>query len=110
MNALRRAAGLIAALLVAGSGGLLVAGAPAIGGLLLLVGGGLAAWQGWRLWQSRRDPYDLGRLQEREPDPPEEADEDAIVDPDGTTYCHHCGHAVPPPLRVCPECGRSLGG
>jgi Predicted nucleic acid-binding protein, consists of a PIN domain and a Zn-ribbon module len=113
MAAFRRYAGLIAALLLALAGGVLVGGVPILGGLLLLLGLGLAAWQGWNLWRTRPDPYDLNRLWE-EPFPDEplpEADESFPDEEDrelDLRYCHACGHAVPPPYATCPDCGRPL--
>jgi len=109
MNGFRRAAGLLAALLVVAIGAALLSAAPLVGVLLLVVGAGAALWQGRQLLAARRDPYDLSRLWEREPEPEDEADEDAVSDDEGTLLCHACGHAVPHPLRVCPECGRPLG-
>lgn len=111
MNRLRRAAGLIAALIVLAVGAGLLFAAPPLGVLLLVIGAGAAVWQGRQLLASRRDPYDLSRLWE--PEPEDQADEGAVdamdSDDDGTLLCHACGHAVPHPLRVCPECGRALG-
>ena len=108
MSAFRRIAGLIAALVVAAFGAALLASAvPLLGGLLLVLGVGFAFWQVRLLRASRRDPYDLSRLWEREPEPEEEADEDAVED-EGTLYCHSCGHAVPRRFHVCPECRRPL--
>lgn len=109
MNGLRRAAGLIAALLVIVIGVVLLPAAPPFGVLLLVVGAGAAVWQARQLLASRRDPYDLTRLWEREPEMEDEADENAVSDDEETLLCHACGHAVPHPLRVCPECGRPLG-
>lgn len=114
MSQLRRSAGLIAALILALTGGVFVGGSPLLGGALLLVGLGAAIYQARQLFerQPRADPYDLNRLWEQpapEPDddaPDEEAD--ALIDDDGTVYCYGCGHAVPPPFARCPECGRQL--
>lgn len=107
MGTFRRYAGLIAAMLLAAFGGGLLTTVPALGGALLLGGGILAAGQIRILRAARRDPYDLARLWEREPEPPEEADESAVED-DGTLYCHACGHAVPRPFHFCPDCRRPL--
>jgi len=131
MDALRRWAGLISALLVAlmgialvglslfvgtdmGGGGVAISDGDEIGPRhflgfgLLFVGGFAAFYQIRKLYQARQDPYDLSRLWEEAPAPIPEPDEDAIDD-DGTLLCHACGHAVPPPYTRCPECGRSLG-
>ncbi len=108
MSGLRRAAGLIAALLVLVIGAALLPAAPLFGVLLIVIGAGAGVWQGRQLLAARRDPYDLSQLWEREPEPEDEADE-TDMDDDGTLLCHACGHAVPHPLRVCPECGRRLG-
>lgn len=104
---LRRASGLIAAVVLAAFGGALLFSAPPLGALLVAVGGGAVFWQIRHLLASRRDPYDLSRLWEREPEPPEEADEEAVED-EGTLYCHSCGHAVPRAFHACPECRRPL--
>ena len=111
MAALRQAAGLIAALILALAGGALVGGSPLLGGALLVVGLGAGAWQAWQLWQSRRDPYDLSRLwEEREDEPEETADESGWDGEEAELlYCHNCGHGVPPPHVRCPECGQTLG-
>ena len=110
MNGLRRAAGLIAGLLILATGAALLGAAPPLGALLLITGIGAAVWQGKQLLAAHRDPYDLSRLWEQVPERPAEPPDDA-VDPDdeNTLLCHACGHAVPAPLRVCPECGRPLG-
>jgi len=112
MGTFRRAAGLIAALILLLAGGALVGGDPILGGALLVVGAGASVWQGWQLWKSRRDPYDLSRLWD-DPlpgdEPEEEPDPDSFyTEDDGTLYCHGCGHAVPATLARCPECGRQL--
>lgn len=114
MTGLRQAAGLIAALILALAGGVLVGGSPLLGGALLVVGLGAGAWQAWQLWRNRRDPYDLSRLWEHDSsndEPEESADEDdwqGNGEPE-LLYCHHCGHGVPPPHVRCPECGQRLG-
>lgn len=105
----RRAAGLIAALVLALAGGFFVVGSPLLGAALLVIGLGAGAWQAWRLWQNRRDPYDLSRLWEHEE--PEETAEEYPMEDNGEPellYCHNCGHGVPPPHARCPECGLSL--
>ncbi len=107
MAAFRRAAGLIAAFLVSAFGGVLLLGTPLLGAPLLLAGLGAALWQTRQLLAARRDPYDLSRLWEPAPEPPAEADEDAVED-EGTLYCHSCGHAVPRQFHRCPECQRPL--
>ena len=109
METLRRSAGLIAAVLVAASGSVLAFGAPGLGLPLLVIGALAAIWQGRLLLASRQDPYDLSRLWDREPEPPDGGpDEEDLVDEEGTLYCHGCGHAVPAPYAACPECGRRL--
>ena len=108
MEALRRSAGLIAAVLVAASGGVLTFGAPVLGLPLLVVGAVAAVWQARQQIASRQDPYDLSRLWEREQEPPGEAEPEEDVEDDGTVYCHACGHAVPEPFAMWPECGRTL--
>lgn len=110
LNELRHAAGLIAALVLATLGFFLIAGAPLIGGALLVLGAGAAFWQAARLFRqrAREDPYDLNRLWERPPPPPEEADENAVDADEETLFCHQCGHAVPPAFARCPECGLRL--
>ena len=109
MSGLRRAAGLIAALLVLVIGAALLPAAPLFGVLLIVIGAGAGVWQGRQLLAARRDRYDLSRLWEREPEQEDAVDEAAVDDDDGTLLCHACGHAVPHPLRVCPDCGRPLG-
>ena len=107
MTTVRQTAGLIAVVLVAAMGCLFLSAAPPLGALLLVVGVGAAHRQIRQLLAARRDPYDLSRLWEKEPEPPDEADEEAVED-EGTLYCHSCGHAVPRPFHVCPECRRPL--
>ena len=107
MAAFRQSAGLIAAVLVAAFGGLLAFSTPVLGAALLVVGIVAVLWQGRQLLDARRDRYDLSRLWEREPEPPDEPDESDLED-DGTLYCHACGHAVPRQFHRCPECNRPL--
>lgn len=109
MQKLRRAAGLISALVLFLAGAVLIGPVPYFGLPVMLVGGAASIYQAWRLWGSRpapTDPYDLSRLWEEEPldDDPE----DLLMDDTGTLYCHHCGHAVPAPYATCPECGHRL--
>ncbi len=113
MAAFRRIAGLIAAILLIAMGGVLAVGAPPpLGIALLAVGLGAAVWQAHRLYAERRDPYDLSRLWETEPERPSEPDEEeeamAAGEDDGTLYCHSCGHAVPRQFHFCPGCRRQL--
>ena len=107
MATFRRTAGLIAALLVAAFGAIVLPGSRLIGAALLAVGIGAALWQIRELFDARRDPYDLSRLWEREPEPPDEPDE-TLTEDEGTLYCHSCGHAVPRQFHRCPECHRPL--
>lgn len=112
MAAIRRYAGLIAALLLIafGLGFVLGGSSRALGLALVLIGGVAAALQVRALAaEPKPDPYDLSRLWERDSDgeEAEEADEDAIDD-DGTLYCHSCGHAVPRAYGSCPDCRRPL--
>ena len=108
MTTFRRAAGLIAAILLMAMGGVLAIGVPPLGIPLLMVGMGAAVWQAHRMYAERSDPYDLSRLWDREPEPPAEADEESPQEDDGTLYCHSCGHAVPRQFHVCPDCHRQL--
>ncbi len=131
MEALRRWAGLISALLLflsgislvglslfvgsdMGGGGVAYSDGGEIGPrhflgfALFFIGGFAAFYQIRKLYHARQDPYDLSRLYEEAPTPLPEPDENA-VDDDGTLLCHACGHAVPPPHTRCPDCGRPLG-
>jgi uncharacterized paraquat-inducible protein A len=104
----RKSAGLIASILVAGMGALLLfSGMPLIGIPLFFGGLALAIWQGITLVQNRPDPYDLSRLWETEPAPEDEPDEDWGEDK-SLGFCHNCGHAVPEPYARCPECGTTV--
>ena len=71
--------------------------------------GGLAGlWTGWRRQKAAR--YDLRRLSDPPPDPPEEPYLDAI--PEGEVsapYCGWCDECYPPGTYRCRECGRELG-
>lgn len=107
MQGFRNAAGLIAAVILAGLGGLLVPGSPLVGGTLCLVGIAAAVWQGLRLKQNRTDPYDLKKLWDTD-DEPETPVADDETDPDATAYCHRCGHAVTRNYARCPDCGSPL--
>jgi len=109
MKTIRSAAGLIAAVLLAAWGTLVLvfAGQHVLGAAMMLFGAATAVWQGKRLWESRQDPYDLSKLWDQEPDPDAEPDEDWEGDRD-TVYCYNCGHAVAEPFARCPECGLQL--
>lgn len=107
MTTLRQAAGLIAAVLVAAFGFALMSASTFLGGGLVVVGAIIGVWHLRNLAQARRNPYDLSRLWEREPEPPDEADETQVED-EGTLYCHGCGHAVPHQFHRCPDCNRPL--
>lgn len=107
MAKMRKAAGLIAALILVAFGLLAAQGLPLIGYIIMGIGAAAAIWQAKVLWGAREDPYDLNKLWER----PEEADEpeyELLTDETGTPYCHNCGHAVPEPFARCPECGQSV--
>ena len=109
MQKLRRAAGLISALVLFLAGAVLIGPVPFLGLPVMLTGGAAAIWQAWRLWGTRpapSDPYDLSRLWED--DTLDEDPEDMLTDEEGTLYCHHCGHAVAGPFARCPECGAKL--
>lgn len=116
MATFRRAAGLIAAILLLVIGiGLAATGSPVLGLLVVLAGFVSGIWQVARLWRTRTrrsDPYDLSRLWDYDPSDPvaEEAlEEEARRAAQATTlYCHHCGHAVPDLFAHCPECGQRL--
>lgn len=107
MATLRKAAGLICALILMTCGMFLAGGIPLVGIPLMLVGLGAAIWQAKELYASRQDPYDLNKLWDR-PAEDEEPDYELLTDEEGTPYCHHCGHAVPRPYAHCPECGNPV--
>lgn len=108
MQVFRKTAGLIASILVAGMGCLLLfSGLSVVGVPLFFAGLGLAVWQGVTLARNRQDPYDLSRLWETEPESPDEPDEE-WGDDTSLGFCHGCGHAVPEPYARCPECGRPV--
>lgn len=112
MSSVRRWSAVIASLLIAALGWLLLfGGSPLFGLPVLALGLGLAAWKGVRIWRSRPDPYDLSKLWEREPegydpeiDQPEEEGEESREH----AFCHNCGHAVARPFARCPDCGNPL--
>lgn len=107
MDKMRRAGGLVAAILIVFMGLGLLSVSPLVGVSLLLLGAAGMVWQGQKLYAERADPYDLSKLWERDEDPdePDEVDTEGHED---TMLCHHCGHAVPRPFARCPECGLQL--
>jgi hypothetical protein len=108
----RKLSGLIAALILAGMGGLLVSLHPFLGGTFAIMGLGLAAWQGWALWRNRapdQDPYDLNSLWDTtELEETDEPDDDIFVRDGSALLCRHCGEAIGGGLRVCPHCKNLL--
>ncbi len=108
MNAWRKAAGLIAAVLVVAVGTGLLLVTPIFGVMLLISGLALALWQALTLWRAREDPYDLKKLWDApvalDDDQPDESD----LERGSLAYCHQCGHAVPLSYARCPECGNLL--
>lgn len=110
MDWFRRTAGVIAGLVVAAMGAIgYISGSPFFGNAFLIVGLVLAAWQGWQLYATRPDPYDLKRLWDTPPEisDPDPSDE-LLTDEAGAIYCHHCGNAVAGPFTRCPNCGGKL--
>jgi hypothetical protein len=111
MKVLRKAAGLIGAILVVAFGGALLLVTPIFGAMLGVAGVGLLVWQVRALWKSREDPYDLKKLWDApvpiEGDAIEEPDE-SYLEADSLAYCHRCGHAVPDGYARCPGCGSPL--
>ncbi len=108
MQVFRKSAGLIASILLAGMGCLMLFGGMRLVGMPLFFAGlALALWQGITLTQNRPDPYDLSRLWETEPEPADEPDEDWDGDK-SLGYCDGCGHSVPEPYARCPDCGRPV--
>lgn len=113
MEKMRRASGLIAAVIVflMGLGFMAVSPSPLVSAGLLALGAFGIVWQGRKLYAERRDPYDLSRLWERDEEPNDEPEEPENDDTNGevdTMFCHHCGHAVPRPFVRCPDCGNPL--
>ena len=107
MKSMRRAAGLVAALLLVLIGIVCLHGVMLpIGVALIVIGGVAALWQARILAQTREDPYDLKRLFDEAPtvDTPEED----VFEEDGVPFCHHCGHAVANPFARCPTCGNQV--
>ena len=123
MSTFRRAAGLIAAVLLFAAGLSLVASGWLVFGIPWMIAAIiLAFFQARRLYQTRKraeDPYDLSRLWDYGPpvadeepnlDPSDPFEEELLRERDesGTFYCHNCGHAVPDLFANCPECGQRL--
>ena len=107
---MRRASGLVAALLILLAGIASLRG-PALPFGIVLTTLGIAGvvWQIRLLRASRVDPYDLKLLYA--PDTTGDTDDQPEVDyleEDGVPYCHHCGHAVSQPYSRCPECGNAV--
>jgi hypothetical protein len=97
MQSFRRAAGLIAALLLTLAGGFFIGGEPILGLALTIVGLIALVWQIRALLASRTDPYDLRQLYAPQ------YDEDTPIE---EVECPHCYARVGPPYDLCPECGR----
>lgn len=123
MSTFRRAAGLIAAILLFATGaylgatGFLVFGIPWMVAAIIL--GVFWARKMYATRKRAEDPYDLSRLwdygpplNEEEPnlDPTDPFEAELLLERDenGTLYCHNCGHAVPDLFAHCPECGQRL--
>jgi hypothetical protein len=109
VSAWRKAAGLIAAVLVVALGCGLLLVTPIFGAMLAASGLALVVWQALTLWRAREDPYDLKKLWDA-PVPLSDDDQpdESALDADAMSYCHHCGHAVPLSYARCPECGNPL--
>ncbi len=111
MSVWRKAAGLIAAVLVVAVGTGLLLVTPIFGVMLLISGLALALWQALTVWRAREDPYDLKKLWDA-PVPLKDEDDDqpdeSALDRDSMAFCHQCGHAVPLSYARCPECGNLL--
>ena len=95
---------LFAGLALMGMGGVML-GFPLFGLPLLVVGFGIAACQGFHLWQIRGDRYDLKHLEKLH---------NALVEPEDLgegelVYCHICGASMSADRAICPECGHYLG-
>jgi hypothetical protein len=100
----RRWAGVIAALVVAGSGWLFSLGEWHLFGLLFMaVGLAFAAWQAWEVKKDLGDPYDLNKLWDS-PLPEDIQPEELPYELD-QAYCHRCNHIVPDDFARCPNCG-----
>lgn len=104
MAGLRRSVGLIAALLLATTGGFL-AGSSLVGIALLGVGLLAAGWQAWLLLRAREERYDLSQLYAEDP-MPEGGGEEGPRDRSG--YCPVCGAFIESPYKPCPRCGSAV--
>lgn len=108
-GAFRIAAGLLVVAL--GVGMIVSPGAPSrlFGSVLALVGLFIAAVgvaQNLIARRQPRDPYDLSKLWDQEPEPEEPEDERER----DLVYCHHCGASMQQAYAICPQCGSRLGG
>lgn len=104
MDAIRRHAGLIAALILLSGGGFLLGVSPMFGAPLMALGGVAAAINVALLMRRRDDPYDLSKLYDTEPMP-----EDGHEGPrDKAGYCPVCGGYVESPYKPCPRCGSAV--
>jgi hypothetical protein len=75
-------------------------------GAVAMVAAGVCFWRAWQA--SRRDPYDLKGLWDRE-DPPEEPEWDTLDSQDiPAPYCGYCDEVYEPGTHRCRQCGRSL--
>jgi uncharacterized paraquat-inducible protein A len=77
-----------------------------LGLLICGTGLGVVAWQGWRMWQEREDPYDLNRLWDKPPAEPDKALE--MRGDENLVYCHRCGISMSEAHSICPKCGHFL--
>jgi uncharacterized paraquat-inducible protein A len=104
----RQWAGVIASLILAGSGFLVSFGKEAhyFGLIFGSVGLVAAAWQAWQVKKDMGDPYDLNKLWDS-PLPEDIQPEVADFEPD-QAYCHRCGHIVPDDFARCPDCGEPV--
>lgn len=104
MATIRKAAGLIAALILLTGGAFLMGVSTAFGAPVMALGAAAAAINIALLLRRRDDPYDLTKLYETDPMP-----EDGQEGPrDKAGYCPVCGGYIESPYKPCPRCGSAL--
>lgn len=106
MQVMRQWSGVIAALILALAGGVMVGELHVLGSTFLVLGLAAAGWQAWMIKKEAGDPYDLNKLWDS-PLPEDIQPEDVPYELD-QAYCHRCGHIVPEDFARCPDCGEPV--